>query len=161
MTNRERRLEGAGDSSEQGRFPALQGEPTSLPLEGFELLEIWLSGQVFLIAYGDSPAGTRASGLPLPPRTQIALGGAFEYRSSKGETHLLSGDERWVRLAPLLELQHARFTAARVGALGYLTLTFDNGSEIRAGPELDFESWTVSGPGNLDLFCLPGGPVAR
>ena len=49
---------------------------------------------------------------------------------------------------------------AEVGRSGALALTFEGGSVLTAGPDDDYESWTVAGPAGVKLVCQPGGEVA-
>ena len=46
---------------------------------------------------------------------------------------------------------------ALAGDHGALALTFDDGSELFAGPDPQFESWHLSGHGVEGIFVGPGG----
>ncbi|TQS46505.1 DUF6188 family protein [Cryptosporangium phraense] len=49
--------------------------------------------------------------------------------------------------------------AAEVSRSGLLAITFDRGPALTVGPDDEYESWTVAGPGGVKVICGPGGEV--
>jgi hypothetical protein len=129
-----------------------------LPIVGFEVQEVWFSGQLYVIAYGEG--GDMRRGLQAP-RTQIALGGAFLLRSSEGVEHRLDGGDSWETLVPVLGLRRARVVEATADREGVLEIRFEDGSAISAGPDPQYENWEISGPAGLNLAAPPGGGDPR
>jgi len=132
-------------------------EEWRLPIDGFEVTDVWFSGQLYVIAYGvgDVRRGVAA------PRTQIALGGPFRLRTADGRKHDLDAGESWGTLVPVLSLRHARVTAATGNRTGSLVVTFDDGSELSVEPDPRYENWELNGPGALHLVSPPGGGDPR
>lgn len=128
-----------------------------LPIIGFEVLEVWFSGELYLTAYGDR-AGKREDAAPI---TRIRLGGPFTYQAEDGTDHRIVGDGPWSEAIPLLDLRRAKITEATADRHGNLALRFSNGSAIFAAPDPQYENWGLSGPGRLSLYAPPGGGDPR
>jgi hypothetical protein len=62
--------------------------------------------------------------------------------------------------SPMQVLVERAVTAATISDDGTLTLTFDDGSEIVAQPDIQYEAWTLTGPNRLIIVCMPGGDLA-
>ena len=135
---------------------SIASESWELPIVGYEVLEVWFSGQVYLIAYGEKGADESVA-----PRTGISFGGKFLYMGAKMEQVVLDAEAPWSTLCALLNLRHVRITAARADNGGHLKLRFQDGSIIKAGPDQQYENWGVSGPGHLMLAAPPGGGDPR
>jgi hypothetical protein len=43
---------------------------------------------------------------------------------------------------------------------GGLRIEFVGGARLLAGPDSNFEAWTVAGPGGLKVVCGPGGELS-
>ena len=129
--------------------------PWPLPIVGFEVYDVWFSGQLYVIAYGDPPPGERR-----PPRAQIAFGGEFVYQRQDGQGAQLDAQKPWETAVSLLSLRHARVIRAVADREGNLEIVFDNGSSLIAGPDERYENWTVSGAG-FSVIAPPGGGDPR
>ena len=124
-----------------------------LPIVGFEVLEIWFSGQVYVIAYGEA----RDTGEAKPAlRAQIALGGAFALRSADGTEQQLNAEDPWETLTPLLRLRHASIASASADRAAVLQIGFADGTTLSVQPDPHYENWEVSGPG-FQIVAPPGG----
>ena len=95
------------------------------------------------------------------PTSQIALGGPFVFRSSDGTEYLLSAEEPWETLVPVLALRRAHVVAATVTRTGALTVRFDDGATLTAEPDPHYENWEINGPDALNLVSPPGGGDPR
>jgi Family of unknown function (DUF6188) len=131
----------------------------TLPLTGFELIDIWLSAETYLILYGQR--GTDATTPTAPPRVQFRFGGEAELRSVDGSVTSLDGGGKWEALVPLLQLRGHRVREATAGFTGRIQLTFDNGTSLSVQPDLRYENWELSGPEELHLVSPPGGGDPR
>jgi Family of unknown function (DUF6188) len=60
-------------------------------------------------------------------------------------------------LAPALDLFRRTITAVEIRGNGSLHLTFDDGSELHAGPHRQYESWSLTGTGIEPVTVGPGG----
>lgn len=131
--------------------PDPDSEVLELPIVGFEVIDIWFSGQMYVVAYGAMGFGEPGG------RTQIALAGPFRLRSSDGTEHRLDAAEAWSTLVPVLAFRHACIVAATADRSGVLDIAFDDGSVLTAGPAPMYENWQVAGPTTLNLLALPSG----
>ena len=129
-----------------------------LPIVGFEVIDVWFSAQLYVIAYGE---GRDTSLGVAPPRTQIALGGPFLLRSADGSDQRLNAEEPWDTFVPVLSLRGTRVVAATATRSGALDVRFDDGSTLSAGPDPRYENWEMSGPDGLHLVAPPGGGDPR
>jgi hypothetical protein len=50
--------------------------------------------------------------------------------------------------------------ASAIDNYGSLLVDFEDGTQIRADPDEDYESWTIAGPHGLLIVCTPGGELA-
>jgi len=132
-------------------------EQWELPIVGFEVLQVWFSGETYLIAYGTK---TEAS-VTEAPRAQLSLGGAFSLLEPDGTRHLLDGGGPWEALVPLLSLRHATIESAIADRQGRLVVRFEPGFVLTAEPRPHYEAWGISGPGSLILASPPGGGDPR
>ncbi len=117
-------------------------------IEGFELLEIGLSGQVSLIAWSNDGKGRTAT---------IALLGEFRLRDGSGQDYQLSAEEDWGSLVPLFSLRCQHLTMVTAGRDGSLHVEFDGGARLDADPHPAYESWHLWAPDDVWLFSRPGG----
>jgi Family of unknown function (DUF6188) len=123
--------------------------PWDLPIQGYEVLQTTFAYPLDIVVYGD--AGT--TGI-------IRLAGRFDFVEAGQQRHSLDASgERWQDLTPVLCLRHDRVASARATESGDLTVRFESGSLIEAGPSEMYENWEVSGPG-FQLIALPSGSVA-
>jgi hypothetical protein len=127
-----------------------------LPIAGFEVIEVRFSGQIYVVAYG---AG-QGIGRPAPC-TQIAFGGLFRLQTPGGAEKKLDAEADWHSLISLLDLRHLRIATARVDRHSNLSVTFDGGWSLTAGPHEMYENWAVTGPEHLNLVAMPGGGDPR
>ena len=124
-----------------------------LPIVGFEVLEVWFSGQVYVIAYGEDGEARKAKPAS---RAQIALGGSFTLRSADGTEQHLNAEAPWETLTPLLSLRHASIATAFANRNAVLQITFGDGSALSAQSDPQYENWEASGPG-FRIIAPPGG----
>jgi hypothetical protein len=122
----------------------------TVPMVGFQLVDIWPSGETYLIFYG-----------PGAPRVQFRFGGDAEFCQPDGTSVILDGGAAWESLVPLFRLRHGFIDLVTVGWDGRIQLRFDDGSSLSAGPDPAYESWELAGPGDLMLVCPPGGGDPR
>jgi hypothetical protein len=130
------------------------GDSLTLPVDGFEVCDVWFSGQLYVIAYG----ARDTSGAAEAPRTQLALGGAFTFREANGREHRLNAEEPWEALVPILSLRHKTVASAVATRRGVLNVVFDDGSAIVVASDPRYENWEMTGPGALLVVCTPGNP---
>jgi Family of unknown function (DUF6188) len=123
-----------------------------LPIVNYELLEIWLSGETYLILYGTDTNGGRA---------QFNIGGAATLNRPNSPPLKLDGSGPWAAWTPLFDLRHHKLTQATVAADGELSLTFDEGSHLTVSSNNKYENGGLSGPADLILACPPGGGDPR
>jgi hypothetical protein len=87
---------------------------------------------------------------------ELVIETPFLLRDTAGEWHELDPGTG-SRLAPVLDLFMRTITAVEVRDHGALALTFDDGSELFAGPDYQYESWHLSGHGVDGITVGPGG----
>jgi hypothetical protein len=87
---------------------------------------------------------------------ELVIATPFLLRDATGEWHELDPGTG-ARLAPVLDLFMTAITTVEIRDHGTLGLTFDNGSQLLAGPDPQFESWHLSGHGVDDILVGPGG----
>jgi len=132
-----------------------------LPIVGFRVYDIWFSGRLYVIAYGENSGLTLADFPKVPLRTQIAFGGPFVLSLPDGAEHYLDAAEPWETLVTVLGLRGACIASAQTDRGGILRIHFENGSSLVAGPHPQYENWEVAGPGALYLVVPPGGGDPR
>lgn len=89
-------------------------------------------------------------------RFEIRIETRFSYelpRGTKGQAD--PADDAALR--PLLELRHKVVNDVRVSQEGHLDIDFEDGSKIHVPPDPDYEGWSVSGPGRILIYGMPGG----
>ena len=128
----------------------------TLPLADFELIDIWLSAETYLILYGERETDSTA-----PPRVQFRFGGEAELRLADGSVTALDGGGEWEALVPLFKLRGHRVVKATAGFTGAVELDFDDGTSVSVKPDLRYENWELSGPEKLHLVSPPGGGDPR
>lgn len=79
------------------------------------------------------------------------------YKTRDGTTSRIDVRNDPGEAGDLLRLLNQRVVAASAEA-GVLSLSFENGAELRAYPDEQYESWSVIGDGTV-YQCLPGGEV--
>ena len=134
-----------------------ESEVWRLPIAGFEVVDVWFSVALYVIAYGDEFDAERREAA----RTQIALQGAFRFTSADGHLHDLDGRADWPSLTPVLALRHSRITSATADRVGRLRIGFDNSARLEADWDEQYENWELDGPGRLNLVAPPGGGDPR
>jgi hypothetical protein len=117
-------------------------------IEGFELLEIGLSGQVTLTAWSNDGKGQTAT---------IALLGEFRLRDGSGQDYHLSAEEDWASLVPLFSLRSQHLTMVIAARDGSLHVEFESGARLDADPHAAYESWQLWAPDDVWLVSPPGG----
>jgi Family of unknown function (DUF6188) len=127
-----------------------QDDGWSVPVSGYELLTVEFSGRLSLTVYGDGGKSCT-----------IALEGQFTLRTADGNDRRLDAEQDWSQLTPVLSLRHAGVAELRASRDGDLDVAFDNGALLQASPDPRYESWEISGPGDLNLVCPPGGGDPR
>lgn len=130
--------------------------PWQLPIIEFEINDVWFSGEIYLIGYGEPSPGERTAS-----RTQIRFGGTFVHHTAEGQDVQIDASGSWQSAISLLDLRHARITAATATQDGRLRISFSDGSRLEADPDPRYENWEVSGPGGLNLVAPPGGGDPR
>jgi hypothetical protein len=131
----------------------MTGEHWELPVVGFKLLEIWLSGETYLVFY-DTTTG-KDNG-----RAMFNIGGPASLGRPDGTIVELDGDV-WTAWTPMFYLRYHRLAQATVTAGSILRLAFDEGTTLTVGVDDTLENWGLSGPGDLILVCPPGGGDPR
>ncbi len=121
--------------------------PWTLPIAGFEVLQVTFAHPIDLVAYGDEGA-----------TAFVRFESEFAFAEPGGEVHELSASrDSWESLAVVLSLRHDRITSAQVSESADLDVEFESGRRLQAGPDPSYESWEVSGPG-VHLVAMPGRP---
>jgi hypothetical protein len=117
-------------------------------LEGKAVEQIWFWGEIRLVfELGERPE----------PGVYVDVQ-RCSYTDVGGVTVEVVGSVEPRRAGAVLELLRER--VARAWAVeGVLRLQFDNGAELRALPDSDYESWAVVGDGGRVFQCMPGGEV--
>jgi len=77
---------------------------------------------------------------------------SLEYRLEAGVTP--------ESLCPALSVLHKRIELITVLKIGEVTVRFTDGSLLWATSTPEYESWNITGAGDLKIFCLPGGNLA-
>lgn len=89
----------------------------------------------------------------------VLLGGSFTL-NAQGATHNFTPDvDPPDALAPMTNLLGQRVTEAVIGDDGSLSIAFDDGACLHAGPDAEYEAWTLSGPEGLLIVSMPGGAL--
>jgi hypothetical protein len=133
------------------------GEQWDLPIVGFEVLEVWFSGEAYLIVYGNRAD----SALTEAPHARLSLGGSFSLVEPDGRRCSLDATGPWEALVPLLSLRHAAIESAITDRDGHLEVRFEPGFVLAVEPQPRYEAWGMSGPASLILACPPGGGDPR
>lgn len=123
-----------------------RGDLPSLPLRGASVVQCCIDYSVTLKF--DSPSA------------QLRLEGSFTIRDESGHEILFPSEGDVTRFGPVLKLWGARVLEAIADENGSLTLRFDDGSELRAPPDPQYESWEFAGPSGFDVIAMPGGELA-
>ena len=124
--------------------------PWTLPIEGFEVLQITFAYPIDVVAYGDGGASAR-----------IRFEARFDFGVDGALRHMDASSQSWEELAVLLALRGDRIAAATATEDDPLVrIEFASGRVLAAGPDDHYENWQVSGPG-FTLVSLPGGGVAH
>ena len=89
-------------------------------------------------------------------RVEVSLS-YFRFRDSDGVEHSLNTEADRRLLAPALACFGLSVAQACALKSGQLRITYTDGTLIEADPHDQFESWQVSGPGNLLVVSAPGG----
>lgn len=73
-----------------------------------------------------------------------------------------SGDieEPDVMDSPLWEAVQGIIESASVDGGGGMRVTFRSGGFIEFHPEVEYESWSATGPNGFRIVCMPGGELA-
>lgn len=99
-------------------------------------------------------AGEPADGFRLD--AELVIETPFRLRDADGRSYGLEPGTG-VRLAPVLALFERTVTTVGVRGRGELVLGFDDGAELRAGPDSRYESWQLTGRGVDPVLVGPGG----
>jgi hypothetical protein len=123
----------------------------TLPIRGYEVLQVTFAYPIDVVAYGDGGASAI-----------IRFEGPFELTDATGRTHRLDASKQaWPDLAVVLSLRHDRVVEADASEdEATLRVSFASGSLLTAGPIPQYESWQVTAPG-FQLIARPGGGVAH
>lgn len=114
----------------------------ALPIRGFEVSDIWLSGETYVILYG-----------PKAERVQFRFGGEAHPLEADGTDTALDGGGAWVHGSRCY--RSSNFVA------GGWRLRTSLMTAISVSPDQQYESWEMSGPADLLLVCPPGGGDPR
>jgi hypothetical protein len=87
---------------------------------------------------------------------ELVIETPFLLRDAAGEWHELDPGTG-SRLAPALDLFMRTITTAEVRDHGALALTFEDGSELFAGPDHQFTSWHLPATASRTLLSDPAG----
>jgi hypothetical protein len=132
----------------------------NLPIRGFRVTDVWLSGELCVIAYEDESEWAMADSPKGPAshsdkhRRPVRPDPCW-WRRAPPQRAGPPGDARAGPWAPA-----ARVKQASVNRRGILRVDFD-GSSLVAGPDQRYENWGLAGPGALILACPPGGGDPR
>ena len=88
----------------------------------------------------------------------IRIGGHFVY-SRSGATWHLDPDAHPEELGPALLLSRTRVVSAAVDLDGALELTFEDGSQIRVPPDINYEAWSLTTTNGPLIVSGPGGKI--
>jgi hypothetical protein len=121
-----------------------------IPIAGYEVSEVRLGAQTYLILYG-----------PEADRVQFRFGGDAKLLGADGLSVSLDGEGAWEQLVPVLQLRRQRLDDVAVGSDGRIQLSFEHGISLIVAPDPAYENWELSGPGDLNLVCPPGGGDPR
>jgi hypothetical protein len=124
--------------------------PWTLPIEGFEVLQITFAYPIDVVTYGDG--GVSAT---------IRFEARFDFADDDGVHAMDAARQSWDELALLLALRHDRITeAVATEDDAQVRIAFASGRLLTAGPDPHYENWQVTGPG-FQLISTPGGGVAH
>ena len=79
--------------------------------------------------------------------------------ADKGPTSFEPEDPAAVA-SKLLSLVGMEVSEAMAIETGLLMLRFDMNAELLAEPHVEYEAWSLSGPGGERVVCMPGGELA-
>lgn len=107
--------------------------PWTLPIEGFEVLQITFAYPIDLVAYVDGGASAI-----------IRFENRFDFADADDLRHLDASSQSWQELAVLLSLRHDRTaTATATEDDAQLRIDFESGRVLTAGPHPNYENWAV------------------
>lgn len=91
----------------------------------------------------------------------LRMNGDAAFRSKEGSERFIP-EERWEEDAPDLIRLFDGKTVEQAFAykVGMLRIDFEDGDTLEVYPDADYESWELSGTGDLRVIGLPGGKLA-
>jgi hypothetical protein len=124
--------------------------PWTLPINGYEVLQISFAYPIDVTVYADGGASA-----------MVRFEQAFDYVEG-GRIHKLdAAGQSWGELAVILALRHDRIASATATEDdARLRIEFASGRLLLAGPDSRYESWAVTA-GGAQLIALPAGGVAH
>lgn len=124
----------------------------TLPISGFAVYRIEFGGRVDVCASGRREGVERSA-----PLVDLVFNSHFILRDSNGNTDELDAEGPWELLTPLFILRHCRISSGMVTRGGSISVEFEEGFALTAGPDGPYENWEVVGPRGLKIVGLPGG----
>ncbi len=94
---------------------------------------------------------------------EISIGEPFTLQTPDDRKHVLDPGGDAMHLAPVLRILRQVVLDGTAFKDGRLELTFADGSRIKVPAGMDFEAWTLAGPGGPDglkVVSAPGGDLA-
>jgi hypothetical protein len=129
----------------------------TLPVQGFQVIAVEFGGEIRVHMSGPRPSGERFAAA-----MRIAFGGSFTYVTEFGISNELHAEnDSWDSMTPLLRLRHHLVVSAVTDSSSNVEIRFDDTSSLSAGPDEDYENWSIVGPGDLHLVAVPGGGDPR
>jgi hypothetical protein len=87
---------------------------------------------------------------------ELVIETPFQLSDRHGDRHELDPGTG-SRLGPVLDLFRRTVIAVDIRDEGTLQLTFDDGAELGVSPDLEYESWSLTGVGVEPITVGPGG----
>jgi len=90
---------------------------------------------------------------------QIGIESEFIYFQGTQRYELLA-ERGPTTICPALGVLHQELKSLEVHKSGILEIVFLNGDKIVVNPDPQYEAWTLNGPDDLLMVCMPGGEIA-
>ncbi|WP_139347788.1 DUF6188 family protein [Nocardia donostiensis] len=91
---------------------------------------------------------------------EIQSEGVITITSESGASWQGDVEETDIRQFPIWGSVNGVIESAFVNEEGNMKTTFESGCVIEFHPDAEYESWSVTGPGDYRMVCMPGGELA-
>jgi hypothetical protein len=111
-------------------------------------------------------AGQAVAGTDFGFTVGVQFGGEFELRVETPFALRIGGFDGEIEpgrdgdAAVVAQLSGQIVSLARADDSGGLRIDFAGGGRLLAGPDSNFEAWTVAGPNGFKVVCGPGGELS-